>query len=112
MNQMTPSQFSVPEIVTAAVALYGAVLSSYIAVRSLLSDKPKLSVTYGWGYPATTIAIDSPETLSLYAINVGRREVVVSMLALELVGYACITPGFLEGVAKFPKSDRNRDGGQ
>ena len=36
----------------------------------------------------------------------------MSMLALELEGYACITPGFLEAIAKFPKSDKNRNAGQ
>ena len=112
LSQVAPSQFSVTEIVTAGVALYGAGLSSYIAARSFVSDKPKLTVTYGWGYPAIAATIDFPETLALYATNVGRREVVVSMLALELEGYACITPGFLEEMAKFPKSDKNRNAGQ
>ena len=110
---MALSQFSVLEIITAGVALYGAGLSSYLAYRSFISDKPKLTVTYGWGYPVTaTTNDDSPETLTLHATNVGRREVVVSILGLELEGYACITPGFLESMAKFPKLDRNRGGGQ
>ncbi len=110
---MASSQFSVLEIITAVVAVYGAGLSSYLAYRNFISDKPKLSVTYGWSYPDIAAAtIDSPETLTLYATNVGRREVVVSILGLELEGYACITPRFLEGVAKFPKSDRNKNGGQ
>ena len=112
-DPIPPATISVREIITVAAALYGAGLSTYLAVRSLILDKPKLAVTYGWGYPDIAAAtIDSPETLTLHATNVGRREVVVSILALELEGHALITPGALEEVAKFPKSDRNRDGGQ
>ena len=109
---MTPSQFSVPGIITILVALYGAGLSTYLVIRNLILDKPKLSVTYGWSSPihATT---KSPDTLTLHATNVGRREVVVYVLALELEGYVCITPGFLEyELLKFPKSDKNKNAEQ
>ena len=102
------------EIITTITAIWGAGLSSYLAYKNFISDKPKMFVTYGWSYPITGGIMDSsPYALDLYATNVGRREVVVHVLALEVEGRACISPSFLEcELVKFPKSENNKNADQ
>ena len=88
---------TIVEIVTPLVALYGAVLATFLGVKELRSDRLSAFVSHGWGYSGDSIMRQGPpDELSLYAVNDGHRDLVVSSLALEIEGFCQITPGFLE----------------
>ena len=105
---------SISEIITTIAALWGAGLSSYLAYKNLISDKPKMFVTCGWSYPVIGGIMDSsPNVLNLEATNAGRREVIVHVLSLEVEGQFYISPSFLENeLVKFPRSENNKNADQ
>ena len=82
------------EVLTPIIAFWGAALSTYIYVKKTMSDRIKMSVTYGWGYSELDTMI--PEVLTLHAVNSCRRDVVVGSLTLEVPGLCRITPLFLD----------------
>ena len=86
---------TVAEAVTGAVAIYGAVLSSYILYRNMRSARNKLSVTYGWSYSVPG-PVNVPQLLELEATNTGRHDMVVFSLRLDIPRFCRITPAFLD----------------
>ena len=85
------------DILVAVIAGYGAVLSTYMLVRRVRSDKTKVVVTHGWSYSIRDNRMDNrPEYLGVYAVNHSRKEVVIHSLSLELPGLCLIAPEFLE----------------
>lgn len=84
-------------ILTPIIAIYGAVLSTYICIRSIRSERVKVFVTHAWIYGVTAEGMEeSPQMLNLYAINECRQDVVIGHLALEIPGFLCIGPDFVE----------------
>lgn len=85
------------DLVTLLVALYGAALATFLGIKELGSDRLSAIVSYGWSYSEDSIKYSgSPDEIILNAVNSGRRDLVVSSLSLEIKGFCCITPAFLE----------------
>lgn len=94
---MSSMMESVLSVLTPILALYGAVLSTYICIRNIRSERIKVFVTHGWTYVVTTEDTENPpERLQLYATNTCRQDVVVRSLTLDIPDVMCITPQFLE----------------
>lgn len=85
------------DILVAIVAVYGAVLSTYMLVRRIRSDRFNIFVTHGWAYSLSDNSMDkSPKSLTISAVNHGAREVVIESLCLEIPSFCRITPMGLE----------------
>lgn len=83
------------EVITLVIADYGAVLSSYLGIRHLRSQKPKMSVTHGWSYGEDVRVPTTPKYLHLHAVNTGNPDIVIQILALDIPNFMILTPGFL-----------------
>ncbi|MCY3813471.1 MAG: hypothetical protein OXH15_16880 [Gammaproteobacteria bacterium] len=81
-------------VLTPVVAIYGAGLATWTALRGWRADKPSVFVSYGWVFDIPMGA--NPSALTLTAVNDGRRDLIVESLSLEVPGYCCITPAFLD----------------
>ena len=94
---MPATMESITSALTPILALYGAVLSTYICIRTIRAERVRVFVTHGWTYGMTARGMaESPETLNLSAVNTCRKDIVVSSLALDVPGFCYITPRFLE----------------
>ena len=88
------------EILIAIVAVYGAALSTYMLVRRIQSEKPKVLVAHGWTYALGEKGMDkTPTSLDIQAVNHGARDVVVQSLCLEIPDLCRITPKFLASMS-------------
>ena len=96
------------EIITLLLALYATALSTYICFRQIKSEKPNVSVTVGWSHAGVfgEELPETPQSLELHAVNRGRRDVVITIFALEVPGFACITPDFLPLTQEHTKYDK------
>lgn len=94
---MPDTMESITSALTPILALYGAVLSTYICIRTIRAERVRVFVTHGWRYGVTSKGMDeSPETLILSAVNTCRKDIVVRSLALDIPDFCGITPEFLE----------------
>lgn len=96
------------DIITLLLALYATALSTYICFRQIKSEKPNVSVEIGRSH-AVVFGKEfskSPQSLKLHAVNRGRRDVVIEIFALEILGFASITPGFLPPKQEPAKYDK------
>jgi len=71
------------QIMIAIAAIWGAVLSTYTAIRSFSKEKPKIKVKLSYGFLAYGPDL-SPQMLLLEAANVGRWTVTLSSCGLTL----------------------------
>lgn len=73
---------------TLIIALWGALLSTALAIREYVKDRPKVKLTCQAGFvvpPAVTFAEPEPEeVLTITAVNVGHRQVQISGMGLSL----------------------------
>ena len=86
------------EYIALMIALYGAVLATFVAVKDWLAGRTSVFVSYGWVYTMEGLANHAPpDQLLLTAVNDGRRDVVVGTFTLELPDLGRVTPAFFAG---------------
>ncbi len=91
-------------VIALVIAVYGAGVATIVAVNALRADRVSVFVSHGWSYSLHFAPADSaaeglarrPNELFLYAVNNGRRDVVVSSLMLDIPGLFRVAPGFFE----------------
>jgi hypothetical protein len=72
---------SIVQLIIAAVAIYGAALSTY----NLYSRRPKVKVNWSHGFLGTPgVGITSPPFLTLTAMNKGERTVMLGFVGFDL----------------------------
>jgi hypothetical protein len=71
---------SVFQMITAAVALWGAGLSTFLAVRQLLRDRRRLSVKVTWGLMDVPHEPRSRGVVTIVAANTGHRPIEITDL--------------------------------
>ena len=69
------------KIVAPIVALYGAVLSTCMYIKSIRSEKIDIFVGYGFIYDLERVGVHPPNALVLRAVNQGRRKAVITSLS-------------------------------
>ena len=93
------------EVIALVIAVYGAAVATIVAVHALRADRVSVFVSHGWEYPVHFAPSDGsyeglaqrPAELLLFAVNNGRRDVVVSSLTLDIRGLGRVAPAFVEG---------------
>ena len=89
-------------VVTAMVAVYGAILSSYTFIQQMKKDRPGLKVKVKWGMLTYQNGNVSDPMIFVNALNQGHTSLTLSGQGLELPNKETMVMPIPKGNVRFP----------
>ncbi len=100
---------SIIEIVTLLIAIYGALLSTIIAVREFTKDKRRVKVTCKYAFAFPPGSNEALEFISITVVNIGHRPIQIKQAGILLNNKTTITQ--LESkIGRIPLPKKLEDG--